>query len=105
MTSLQPNAQSQRVTSTGGLSGLSNTFKSERGSFLARHEAANAGNNDNAAAATLNNQFDRLDINDRGVKAQGSFGNSGAAAGMGAAQDRDWMNFASTGLFLPFSIS
>ena len=94
------------MTSTGGIGGLTNTFKSERGSFLARQEGRNAAaasgnNNESAAASTLNinNQFDSLGINERGVKAQGSFGNRGAAdALMGkTGGDRDWMNFASTG--------
>ncbi len=86
------------MTSTGGLGGLSNTFKSERGSFLARQENKASGNNESAAAATLNNQFDSLGINDRGVKPQGSFGTGGGSATMGVTGgNRDWMNFASTG--------
>ena len=95
------------MTSSGGIGGLSNTFKSERGSFLARQEVRNAAaaggnNNESAAASTLNinSQFDSLGINERGVKAQGSFGSRGAAADamMGkTGGDRDWMNFASTG--------
>ena len=53
---------------------MQSSFKSDRGSFLAGQAAQ---------------QMENLDINDRGIGSQNSFGNTG--------NNRDWMNFASTG--------
>ena len=96
---------------SGGGAALVNAAlaKSERpaGGFLARAESSkvnigaqggggNSSSFGGAGGGNLNDQFDRLDINDRSYGKQGSFDiNRGAPAQRQDPADRDWMNFAS----------
>ena len=80
--------------------------KSDRpsGGFLARAESSKV-NIDNGGGSSsfgpprggnLDDQFDRLDVNDRSMGKQSSMDmNRGAQAQRQDPADRDWMNFAS----------
>ena len=81
---------------------MPNTFKQDRGSFLARHDAAsskpNIANPDSNQGSVLNNRFDNIDISDKPYVSKGASASFKvpATSSASAGGDRDWMNFAST---------